>query len=374
MGRPFIKGLQLSQLFYWEAVRPILDAHYPGISHAAARLGFGSDVLGYDTPQSMDHDWGPKLTLFLSPDDEQKWNNAIDQTLRAALPREIHGYPTSYSRHQDGTAGMAEEEKGGPVYHQVHIRTVRSFFQRYLNYDPKGGEPTVAEWLTFPQQRLCTIASGRVFHDDLGELEEIRARLRHYPHDLWLYLLAAQWRRIAQLEPFMARCGDVGDETGSRIIATRLVRELMGLCFLIERQYAPYSKWFGTAFMQLACAPRLLPAFEGVWHASQWQEREAHLSQAYQIVAEMHNALQITEPLDTAVRRFHQRPYLVIDGDRFVDAVRAQIVDPAVKALPVHLGSVDQFVDSTDVLDHLSRLRQLRELYRRVDPPVTGPS
>jgi hypothetical protein len=50
------------------------------------------------------------------------------------------------------------------------------------------------------------------------------------------------------------------------------------------------------------------------------------------------------------------------------------MADPEIEALPVHLGSVDQFVDSTDVLDHLSRLRQLRELYRRVDPPVTGPS
>jgi hypothetical protein len=85
-------------------------------------------------------------------------------------------------------------------------------------------------------------------------------------------------------------------------------------------------------------------------------------------VAEMHNKLQVTEALDTAVRRFHERPYWVIDGDRFVDALRAAIADPEVRALPAHLGSVDQFVDSTDVLDDLSRLRQLRALYARVVP------
>ena len=45
MGRPFIKGLELSALFYREAVRPILDEHYPGLAHSAARLDFGSDVL-----------------------------------------------------------------------------------------------------------------------------------------------------------------------------------------------------------------------------------------------------------------------------------------------------------------------------------------
>jgi len=363
MGRPFIKGLELSALFYREAVRPILDEHYPDLAHSAARLGFGSDVLGFDTPQSMDHDWGPKLTLFLSPEDERRLGDAIDETLGRLLPRQIHGYPTSYDHHQDGTAVMAEAEEGGAVYHHVDIRTIHSFFLRYLNYDP-AHEPELVEWLTFPQQRLRTIASGRVYHDGLAELEAIRARLRYYPHELWLYLLAAQWRRIAQLEPFMARCGDVGDEIGSRIIALRLVRELMALCFLIERHYAPYDKWFGTAFAQLACAPRLAPAFEGVWRALHWQEREAHLAQAYETVAEMHNALGITERLDTKVRHFHQRPYLVIDGDRYVDAIRAEIADPEVKALPVHLGSVDQFVDSTDVLDHPARLRQLRALYR----------
>lgn len=39
----------------------------------------------------------------------------------------------------------------------------------------------------------------------------------------------------------------------------------MRLCFLMEKQYAPYPKWFGTAFAQLDCAERLLPVFEEVF-------------------------------------------------------------------------------------------------------------
>jgi hypothetical protein len=362
-GLPFVKGLKLSECFYWEAVRPILDQHFPTVPHAAARLSFGSDVLGYDTPQSMDHDWGPKLSLYLAPHDEEQLRGTIEETLSRRLPRRVRGYPTSYRRHEDGTTCMDDEDTDGPVCHQVHICTIRSFFRQYLAYDSGRGEPTIAEWLTFPQQRLRTIASGRIYHDGLGELDAIRARLHHYPYDLWLYLLAVQWRRIAQLGPFMARCGDVGDEIGSRVVAARLVREVMKLCFLIERRHAPYAKWFGTAFMELACAERLLPVLEGVWQASEWQERETYLSRAYEIVAEMHNALHITGPLDPAVRPFHQRPYRVIAADRFVNALRAAIGDPEVKALPDHLGSVDQWVDSTDVLDHLARLRQLRALY-----------
>jgi hypothetical protein len=44
------------------------------------------------------------------------------------------------------------------------------------------------------------------------------------------------------------RCAEVGDELGSRVVAARLVREVMHLAFLLEQQYLPYSKWLGTAF------------------------------------------------------------------------------------------------------------------------------
>jgi hypothetical protein len=46
----------------------------------------------------------------------------------------------------------------------------------------------------------------------------------------------------------MPRAGFVGDELGSALIGSRLVRDIMNLCFLLEKQYAPYPKWFGTAF------------------------------------------------------------------------------------------------------------------------------
>ena len=55
----FMQGLELSRLFYLEAVGPILERHFNGLQYAAAKLDAGSDVLGFDTPRSMDHWWGP---------------------------------------------------------------------------------------------------------------------------------------------------------------------------------------------------------------------------------------------------------------------------------------------------------------------------
>ncbi len=37
----------------------------------------------------------------------------------------------------------------------------------------------------------------------------------------------------------------IGDEVGSALIGSRLVRDIMRLCFLMEQTYAPYAKWFG---------------------------------------------------------------------------------------------------------------------------------
>ena len=67
----FIPGIQFNEEFYNEIVRPILDEKYPDIEYSAGKMGAGSDVLGYDTEMSTDHDWGPKFAIILSPDDHR---------------------------------------------------------------------------------------------------------------------------------------------------------------------------------------------------------------------------------------------------------------------------------------------------------------
>lgn len=362
MDRPFIKGLELSELFFQEAVRPILKAHWSTLAYSAARLDYGSDVLGFDTPQSMDHEWGPRLTLFLTKRDRESYQDEIVQLLGHELPHEVHGYPTNYGSTEDGMLVMRASEDR-PVNHYVRLDTVRGFVASYLNYDPES-ELSVLDWLTFPEQRLLTIASGRIFHDGLGKLRTIQEKLTYYPRDVWLYMLAAQWRRISQEEAFVGRCGDAGDELGSRLIAARLVGELIKLCFLMERQYAPYSKWFGTAFSRLDCAGKLAPILNQILDASSWQEREEALSSAYESLARMHNALGITDPLPGQVSQFHGRPYKVIQANGFTDAIRNVIIDQEVKSLPAHPGGIDQFVDSTDILESSEQIDKLKAIYQ----------
>jgi hypothetical protein len=346
---PFIPGLELSRRFHAQAVAPVLARHWPRLAYSAALLGPGSEVLGFDTPQSMDHHWGPRLQLFLSEADLAAHGPQIEAMLARELPHEQDGISTHFGPPDAIGVRLLVTARSGPVQHMVSVQDLGRFWQQHTGV-ADGREPTLSDWLAVPQQTLLSLTSGAVFHDGLGRLEALRRQWQWYPAELWRYLMACQWTRIGQEEAFVGRCGDVGDELGSMVIAARLVRDLMRLCFLIERQYAPYAKWLGTAFARLRCGPELEPVLRRAMQASGWRERERQLAQAYAGVVQLHNALDLTPPLPPAVSPFHERPYLVIHGDRFAAALRTTLRDPEVLALAPGVGAVDQFVDSTDAL------------------------
>jgi hypothetical protein len=278
------------------------------------------------------------------------------------LPRKIRGYPTNFCPTDEAGVSVLQPVESGPVKHKVEVTTLPQFLQKRLGITA-AHELDVLDWLTFSEQALLEATAGALFHDGLGTLAEARDLLAYYPHDIWLYLLAAQWARIAQQEPFVGRTGEVGDELGSVLIAADLVQNVMRLGFLMERRYAPYSKWFGSAFARLVCASRLTPHLDRVLAARGWQVRQQHLVYAYEIIAAMHNDLDITEPLSTQASHFHSRSFLIIDGGRFADALRDRIQDERVRNLPEAIGSIDQFVDSTDVLTNAALRRQAKAIY-----------
>ena len=351
-------GLKLCELFYRREVRPILCNQFPGLPYSAALIGWGSEVLGFDTPLSRDHHWGPRVLLFLNDEDYPKFKDQISRALSDNLPYEFLGYSTNYSKPDSNGVRHALKIKRGPVNHMVQVFTLKSFFEARLGLDP-ANEIEITDWLTVPQQRLLEVVSGEVYHDGLGKLRKIRKRLKFYPKEIWLYVLAAQWTKISQEEAFVGRAGDVGDELGSRIVAARLVREIMKLAFLMEKQYAPYSKWLGTAFSRLKIATTLTPVLQEVLASKTWKAREKKLAHAYSILATQHNALRILKPLPTRVTKYYDRPFLVIHGDAFASSIREAIRDPAVKGLTPNIGSVDQFMDSHDVLQHIALARRL---------------
>jgi hypothetical protein len=304
--------------------------------------------------------------LFLTAPDLDAHAARVDRLLADHLPLDIDGYPTSFGPPDATGVRLMQPLERGPVAHRVEIDTVERFLTRYIGL-PSWETLTPVDWLTIPQQKLRTLASCAVFHDGLNVLEPMRRALAWYPDEIWRVLLAAQWRRIEQEEPFPGRCAETGDDLGSRVVTARLVRDLMRLAFLMERTYAPYSKWFGTGFSRLRCAPDLAPHLTGALSADRWEAREASLVAAYRIVARMHNDLALTDPLPTEPSPFFDRPFLVIHGDRFAAALAAT-VDSGLKEDATSVGAIDQWVDSTDVLSYTERSRRAAAMYRPPTP------
>lgn len=334
-------SLQLNQAFYHEVVAPLVGAH----PHAAALLGWGSDVLGFDSQRSTDHGWGPRLQVFVAEADV----NAVRVRIDAGLPESFHDWPVRF-----GWDGIAPR-------HWVSVMPLSSWLIGHLGIDPRSAM-SARDWLTVPQQLLLGVVRGAVYADPAGELAALRTRLGWYPSDVWRWMLAAQWQRIAQEEAFVGRASEAGDELGARLLAGRMVRELMCVVFLLRREYRPYAKWFGSAFARLPGVAALRPALERAIAATDHAAREAALVQAYEIVAEQHNAVGLTDTLDPRTRDYHGRPFRVLGADRFAAACVAAVRDPWLLRLPL-VGSVDQFVDSSDVLTPADRARRLSAFY-----------
>jgi hypothetical protein len=198
----FIPGLELSRLFYLEAVKPIIDTDFPNLRYSAALIGDGSEILGFDTEMSADHDWGTRLMIFLEEEDFVECSESINKVLQHQLPFTIRGFSTNFGLPDPNNNGtqLLEDIESGSVNHRVEIYTIRGFFLDYLNFNVRQTiEP--ADWLTFPEQKLRAITAGAIYRDEIG-LQKTIDRFGYYPQDIWLYLLASGWNRIGQEEHY----------------------------------------------------------------------------------------------------------------------------------------------------------------------------
>jgi len=351
---PFVTGLDLAESFYREVVRPLI-----GVAHTACLIGEGSEVLGFDTERSTDHEWGPRVQVFVEPGDVE----AVRARITAGLPEQHRGYPTRWF-------SLAT----GQVDDHVEVDTVDGWLGRRLPTIPTG-LPDAADWLTTPQQHLLQLTRGRVFGDELGGLTRLRERYAWYPRDVWRWIVAAQWRLIGTTEPLLGRVVETGDERGARLLTGRLCRLIMEMVHLQERAYWPYDKWFGHSFAGLASARTLGPLLGAALDETPSLRADAPIHRALLELAERHNDLGLSEPVVPAVTDFAvhindaMRPYPVLTSDRLVESTVDAITDVALKEFPL-VGSVDQLTHADDLLINFSSwpgalTQTYRELMRR---------
>ncbi|MGP9536852.1 DUF4037 domain-containing protein [Brachybacterium sp. AOP43-C2-M15] len=341
-----VTGLELSVAYHEQVVAPLLDRALPGLAHAAARLGSGSDVLGFDDSQSRDHDWGLRLTLLVEGGAAEE----IDALLERELPESWEGEPTRFATTWD------------PVVRQrVEVASAADFAASRLGIAPErlgGAEPfAVEDWLQLTGQAALEVTAGPVFRDDPGVLTAIRERLAWYPRDVWLYALAADWHRLGQEFPDVGRAGLRGDEDGSAVIAARHVRTMLHLAHLLHGRWAPYGKWLARSAAALPGGEALRGALGEVLGARDWRTRQTALAVAAEQLAASQGA-QGLPTLDPVTEPFFDRPHIGIRGGQAAGLL-ARLRDPQVRALPAGVGTAEQISDNVTVLVDPAARRRL---------------
>ena len=358
----FLPGKQLSRLLHAEVVQPLLAKYYPRLTYSSARWGHGSEVLDFDTPMSCDHDWGPRLQIFLDDSDLHLKQNIWD-TLAHQLPKTFYGYSTHWGQDVPEDPGVRHREfkEDGPVDHRIEISSLKEYLHDYLPVNVIG-KMTAQDWLVLPAQKLRSIVCGGTFHDGLNQLIPMQEKLHWYPDDVWYYMMASGFARIGQEEHLMGRAGHVGDEIGSAQIGAHLTRTIMLMAFWMEKQYPPYHKWFGTGLKQLEIANELIPALHTIRLADTWQEREQGLMQAYMILMKQFNTLKLVEPVKEETHDFFGRPFMVSYSGDAQEKLKALYADSPLADFPP-IGPIDLVTSSTDVLENNAVCRQMKALY-----------
>ena len=186
----FISGMELSERFFKEVVYKILKTNHKEIKYSAGLIGPGSEVLGFDTKRSQDHDWGPRVMLFLKEEDYKK-KPAIQKSLAENLPKTFLGHSTHFKAvDKNGVRVMTKFKKGEQINHGISIYTINKFFNDYLGINPHK-KLTNLDWLILSEQKLRTIRSGKIFYDKLG-LRKIQKEL--------LYLIANSFHLRLQMD------------------------------------------------------------------------------------------------------------------------------------------------------------------------------
>lgn len=132
-------------------MRPLLEEHFPRVQYAAALLGPGSEVAGLDTGRSTDHDWGPRLKVFLGTDAAARHAAAITAMLADRLPASFRGYPVVFP---------VTREPGGTPGHRVEAARLGAWLTGQLGFDPLHAV-TLLDWPPPPHSGSPRSPPGR---------------------------------------------------------------------------------------------------------------------------------------------------------------------------------------------------------------------
>lgn len=223
-----MKGIELSEKFYNEAVKPYIAQEFSDYENriAVGLAGHGSECFGFDDDTSKDHDHDTGLCLWITREDDEK----IGFRLIRAYDKLAKEY---------GVKGVERTYENG--FRGVFV--IDDFYRRYTGCD--GAPKTWQDWLYTDGAYFAEATNGEVFCDDLGEFSKIRNEILHgMPEDVRIKKIGSCAFKAAQSGQYnYARCLAHGEEGAAMLALCEFVRNAVELAFLLEKKHCSYYKW-----------------------------------------------------------------------------------------------------------------------------------
>ena len=232
-----MKGLELSRQYYEAFGREMLT-RFPELEkeYAVGLAGRGSECFGFDDEISRDHDFGPSFCIWLRREAYERFGDRL-QAAYDAMPRDFSGFP-----------GRIMEETG---HGRVGVLCIEDFYYGLLGTDRVP--QTNSEWLALQDENLATATNGEVFEDRLGLFSRIReGLLAYYPEDVRLKKIAARMAKAARAGQYnYERAMRRGERVAAELFLHEFIKEIMSLVYLLNRTYAPFTKWMHKGMEKL---------------------------------------------------------------------------------------------------------------------------
>jgi len=225
-----MKGLDLALGYYTDVILPAFSTRFPDVldNLAFGLVGPGSECYGFDDVVSRDHDWGPRVCIWLP--------EALYQNDGMVLQETYDGLPPVY--------------KGfGPICHldtrmrRDGVLSIERFYRSYLG--TAECPVTNRDWLVVPEESLSVCTNGMVFSDSNGQFSAMRQRLlAYYPRDIVIKKMACRLKDAGQSGQYnLWRSMRREDVLASAYFKQQFLIEAASIVYILHHTFRPFKKW-----------------------------------------------------------------------------------------------------------------------------------
>jgi len=223
-----MKGIELSECFFNDFIFPVLQNKFGSYlgDISAALLGDGSEVLGFDDEISHDHNFCPRVLIFVVDDKYSLIGNTLLKEILDVAPNEYMGFKLLNNDYRKF----------------IEVFPLEKFFINYLETD--HFPVTNIDWLKLDEQKLLELTSGKIFYDSKNQLHQTIDKIRFYSENIKSFLLSVCYSRLSEVGG-IERSIRRGDIVSIDMYRSCFVYFIIKAFHLYKNRFCPYRKWMG---------------------------------------------------------------------------------------------------------------------------------